>query len=61
MKFLTDAQVAQKTAMSTSIVWKLTKERKFPQPVKLPHVVKTVWVESEVEEWMKSAVEAHRA
>lgn len=61
MKFLTDAQVAAKTAMSASVVWKLAKEGTFPKPVKLPNVHKTVWVESEVEEWMQHAVDACRA
>jgi predicted DNA-binding transcriptional regulator AlpA len=61
MRFLTVAQVFEKTSISIPTIWEKVREKKFVQPVKLIDPKRTVWIESEVEQWMADAVAAARA
>jgi prophage regulatory protein len=45
----------QKVGLSRSQIYKLIQQEQFPRPVKLGEKV-SVWVDSEVEEWMSKQV-----
>jgi prophage regulatory protein len=45
----------QKVGLSKSQIYKLIQQEAFPEPVKLGRKV-SVWVDSEVEEWMSKQV-----
>lgn len=52
IKFETKKQVLLKIGLSTSTLYKMISEGKFPKPIH-PHGTRTsLWVESEVGQWM---------
>ena len=42
-----------KLGLSKSTIWKLTREKSFPQPSKLTDRI-TVWKDRDIEEWIDS-------
>ncbi|HAY06378.1 MAG TPA: AlpA family phage regulatory protein [Hyphomonas sp.] len=59
-RFLSLHQVLERTSISRSLVYQLIKdeERPFPPPVYIGR--RSVWIESEVEAYMRRVVEAAR-
>lgn len=53
--FLRMTDLKKKVALSRSQIYKLIQQELFPKPVKLGKKV-SVWVDSEVEEWMSRQV-----
>ena len=51
MQYLRITDVVEKTKLSKSHIWELSKSGNFPIPINLSPRV-TVWVESEVDNWM---------
>ena len=52
-------QVRERIPMARSRVYKMMAEGKFPKPVRLGSSV--FWLEDEVEEWLRSQIEAQRS
>jgi prophage regulatory protein len=52
-RFIRMPDLRQKVGLSKSQIYKLIQQEEFPEPVKLGRKV-SVWVDSEVEEWMSS-------
>jgi len=50
-KFIRIPEVMKKTGLAKSTIWLWVKEKKLPQPKKLSERV-TVWLESEIDEWI---------
>ena len=44
--------LTEKLGISKSTIWKLTREKTFPSPVKLTSRI-TVWKHDDIEEWLK--------
>lgn len=59
-RFLSLRQVLDRTSISRSLVYQLIKdeERPFPEPVHIGR--RSVWVEGEVEAYMRGVVESER-
>jgi prophage regulatory protein len=54
-------QVQVRTGLSRSTIYKKVTEGTFPKPVKLGAGARAVgWVESEIDGWIKSQIEASR-
>lgn len=54
-RFIRMPDLRQKVGLSRSQIYKLIQQEQFPRPVKLGDRV-SVWVDSEVEEWMSKQV-----
>ena len=54
-RFIRMPDLRQKVGLSRSQIYKLIQQEQFPRPVKLGEKV-SVWVDSEVEEWMSKQV-----
>jgi len=54
-RFIRVKDVAQMIGMGRSTVWMLTKQGKFPQPLRLGPKV-TVWRLSEIEKWIEEKI-----
>ena len=54
-RFIRMPDLRQKVGLSRSQIYKLIQQEQFPKPVKLGEKV-SVWVDSEVEEWMSKQV-----
>lgn len=53
------SEVARRTALSPSQIYRLMNQGEFPKPVQLsPRSV--AWVEGEIEEWIEGRIEASR-
>jgi prophage regulatory protein len=50
-------QVVQKVGLSEATVWRLAATREFPRPIKLSRGC-TVWLESEIDDFLESRAEA---
>lgn len=60
MKFLRIKGVVDRVGWSVPQIWKMSREGRFPPPVKLgPNT--TAWVADEVEDWMRARVEERDA
>ena len=59
-RFLSLRQVLDRTSISRSLVYQLIKdeERPFPAPVHIGR--RSVWVEGEIEEYMKAIIQTSR-
>jgi prophage regulatory protein len=44
-------RVSEKTGLAESSIWRLARQRQFPQPVKLSPGC-TAWFEHEIDEWL---------
>lgn len=51
-KYLRITQVIQKIGVGKSTIWLLSKEGKFPKPIKISTKV-TVWEEEKIDEWIQ--------
>jgi len=60
MKVLSASEVAAKTSMSVSIVRRLTRDKKFPEPFALTEN-RYGWLESDVDEWISECLRKHHA
>jgi prophage regulatory protein len=54
-RFIRMPDLRQKVGLSRSQIYKLIQQEQFPRPVKLGEKV-SVWVDSEIEEWMSKQV-----
>lgn len=54
MNFLSIKKVSEKTTLARSTIYKLIKEKKFPEPIKLPGTNRVAWHEYLIEEWMSN-------
>ncbi len=55
--FIRIRQVVAATGLSKSSIYDLIREKNFPRPVPLSEK-RSGWIKSEVEEWMRSRIEA---
>ncbi len=53
-------QVAEKTGLAASSIWRLAHRGQFPQPVKLSPGC-TAWFEHEIDEWLDAKGEKREA
>ena len=60
MKVLSASEVAAKTSMSVSIVRRLARDKKFPEPFALTEN-RYGWLESDVDEWISECLRKHHA
>jgi prophage regulatory protein len=58
-RFLSTAQVLDKTALSRATIKRRVKDGGFPKPIKLGHR-SNVYLEEEVDAWMQAQVDAGR-
>ena len=59
-RFLSTAQVLEKTALSRTTMKVRTKAGTFPKPIKLGHRT-NVYVEAEIEAWIQTQVDGRLA
>lgn len=59
-KLLRLPQVLERVAFKKSKLWKMVSEETFPQPIKISHKV-TVWIESEIDQWVTDRISEARA
>jgi prophage regulatory protein len=58
-KILRKPTVIERVGLSGTTIWRLTRARKFPQPIRLSEN-SVGWLESDVEHWIAERVEAGR-
>jgi prophage regulatory protein len=59
MKILKAKDVAERTSISIPHIRRLSREGKFPKPMKISDC-RTGWLETEVEEWISECVRRHK-
>ena len=59
LKLLSAKEVAQRTSVSTAQIYRMVKEGRFPQPVRITDV-RRGWIEEEVENWISECVRKNR-
>lgn len=57
-KFLRIPKVMDKVGLRRTAIYDKISREEFPPPIKLGSV--SVWLESEVDDWMRAEVERHR-
>lgn len=60
-KFLRMPDVEGATGLGRSTVYRLLKAGKFPKPVKILGEHTSAWLESEIEAWQKTRIDARDA
>lgn len=60
LKWLRINDLRTKLGMSKSTIYRMIDLQEFPKPYKTPGGGLSVWIESEVEEWMGAAIENQR-
>ena len=56
-QFMRIDEVVGITAMSKTTIYRWSRQGQFPPPVKISHI-STAWIKSEVDEWVKSKIDA---
>ena len=51
------SELTEVLSLSKSTIWKLTREKSFPQPSKLTDRI-TVWKDTDIHEWIESIGES---
>ncbi len=51
--------VKERVGLSNSQIWKMVKDKTFPQPVKLSANI-SAWIDKEVENWIQERIAASR-
>lgn len=57
LKWLRVNDLKTKLGMSKSTIYRMIETQQFPKPYKTPGGGLSVWIESEVEEWMRAATQ----
>ena len=60
LSILRRKQVEMRTGLSRSSIYARIAKGDFPSPIHLGNGISVGWVESEVEEWIKSRIETHK-
>lgn len=58
-RFLKAKEVAERTSVSTAQIYRMVKEGRFPEPVRITDV-RRGWIEEEVENWISECVRKNR-
>ena len=56
-KLYRNSELTEVLSLSKSTIWKLTREKSFPQPSKLTDRI-TVWKDTDIHEWIDSIGES---
>lgn len=59
-RFIRLPETLDKTGVQKSKLWDMVKKKEFPQPIKLSPGT-TVWIESEVDQWVENKISEYRS